>query len=230
MLEVQAQADPDKLEATLEEVAAFRARVRHGTDGSGKYDVVAALVYLVNRCPQRVLDMTTPGGFGTRHVPLVWDVADDDAAAALDAVAGGAATWGMLFWVPLMRGGGEPATIAQWRDLALATVPEGRNRDGLGSVVLVFAELAGCEAAWRVGLRGWNMTESRVVNGWISEGQLAEAREGVLGILRKKFPQMDTGEVALLINQQDSLGLLRTWRDLAAIATTAEAFRDALRS
>src|SRR5438874_2520659 len=76
VVEFQAQLDPDKLDATLEEVALLRSRARHGEERNGKYRVVAALVYLRYRCPEDVLDMTFPDGTGTRHAPLVWNIAE----------------------------------------------------------------------------------------------------------------------------------------------------------
>ncbi|VTU00618.1 unnamed protein product [Gemmataceae bacterium] len=74
VLEFQSQHDPNKLHVTLEEVGILRGQ-----------------------CPEPVLDMTLPGGFGTRHAPLVWNVADCDAAAALNGAAAGTVPWGTLF-------------------------------------------------------------------------------------------------------------------------------------
>jgi hypothetical protein len=73
---------------------------RHGQERTGKYNVLPVLVYLRGRCPEPILDMTVPGNLGTRHAPVIWNVADDVASAALDALEGGRTTWGILFWVP----------------------------------------------------------------------------------------------------------------------------------
>ena len=62
-----------------------------------KYKVLAALVYLRGRCPDSELDMTVGGQRGTLHRPIVWNVEEDDAAQALDDLAAGRATWGVLF-------------------------------------------------------------------------------------------------------------------------------------
>ena len=96
ILEFESQPDADKIDVTLEEVAAFRNRVRHGEDRKGRYRVTAALVYLTGRGPD-LLDMTFADGSGTRHAPLVWNVAADDAASTLEAVATGKMSWGKLF-------------------------------------------------------------------------------------------------------------------------------------
>jgi len=89
VFEFQSRHDPDKLDVTLEEAGILRGHARHGDDRKGKYKVLTALVYLQGHCPDDLLDMTLPGGFGTRHAPLVWNVGEDNAIAALEAVAGG---------------------------------------------------------------------------------------------------------------------------------------------
>src|SRR5262249_18376096 len=64
LIEFQSRHDPDKLDVTLEQAGILRCRARHGPDRQGKYRVLTALVYLQGRCPDAVLDMTLPGGFG----------------------------------------------------------------------------------------------------------------------------------------------------------------------
>ena len=102
VFEFQSRHDPDKLDVTLEEAARIRIHARHGQDRQGKFRVLTALIYLTGSCPDAALDMTLPEGFGTRHAPVVWNVAADSAEATLTAVASGQASWGMLFWVALM--------------------------------------------------------------------------------------------------------------------------------
>jgi hypothetical protein len=116
--------------------------------------VIAGLVYLRGSCPVSVLDMRTPGGQGTRHDALVWNVAADDAAAKLDEVADGRSSWGVLFWVPLMAGGGEEGVIARWKEVVAARVPDRARRGELAGIALIFAEVSGRVpngvAGWRV--------------------------------------------------------------------------------
>ena len=130
-----------------------------------------------------------PGGFGTRHAPLVWNVAEDDAAVTLDAVAGGQTPWGLLFWVSLMAGGGEEAVIGRWKEVVAQVVPDRRVRGNLAGIALVFAELVGRRVGWKRGLEGFDMTESQVVNEWISQGEargrLQQQRQNVLKLLGK---------------------------------------------
>jgi hypothetical protein len=232
VLEFQARHDPDKLDVTLEEVARLRLHGRHGPDRQSRYRVLTGLVYLQGRCPESTLDMTLAEGFGTWHRALVWNVEEDNADAVLAAVESGEATWGLLFWVPLMAGGDSEAVIARWKERALA-VDDRRRRGDLGKIALVFAELVGRYAGWKRGLEGFDMTESKVVNEWIEEAvqqaQIKEAREGVLRVLRRRFPAALTEDVLGAINAQPSLDMLHDWFDGALAAFSAEDFLAILR-
>lgn len=162
--------------------------------------------------------MTLPEGFGTRHTALVWNVAEDSAEAVLAAVEAGQATWGMLFWVPLMAGGGEGVVIERWKERALAI--EGQRRRGdLGKIALVFAGLVGRYAPWKQGLERFDMTESEVVNEWIEEAvnrkELETFRRALLRLLHQKFPNQVVPEVVETINTQPSLSMLHNWFDQA---------------
>jgi hypothetical protein len=135
----------------------------------------------------------------------------------------------MLFWVPLMAGGGEEALIGRWKEVVEATVQEERMRGDLAGIALLFAELAGGRPAWKRALEGWKMTESQVVNEWINQGELKNARQSVLRVLKKKFPGQVTEEVSQLILQQDSMDLLNDWLDAAATASSIAEFLAVLR-
>jgi hypothetical protein len=221
------------LDVTLEEAGILRGHARHGTDRKGKYKVLTALVYLTGRCPDDVLDMTLPGGFGTRHAPLVWNVSDDNATATLDAVAGGSLSWGMLFWVPLMGDGQDAGVIARWKDVVAQVVADRRVRGNLAGIARVFAELVGRRIEWNRGLEGFDMTESQVVNEWISQGEakgkLIKQRQNLLKLLSKRFPGAVPDDVVRLVNEQESLDLLDHWFDAAAEAYTFQQFMDVLK-
>ncbi len=233
LLEFQAQIDAQKLDVTLEEVAILRCRARHGPDGQGKYKVAAGLVYLRGKCPEEVLDMTLPNGLGTRHAPLVWNVGEDNAVQTIEGVAAGRLSWGMLFWAPLMAEGGEDETITRWKEVVAATVPDRRMRGNLAGIALIFAELAGCVPTWKRGLEGWEMTESQVVNEWISQGEakgkLEERRQKLVRLLERKFPGLVPKDVTQLINQQESLELLDDWFDAAIPVGSLDEFLAELR-
>ncbi len=232
LLELQSQHDPDKLDGTLEEAAMLRCRARHGEDRKGKYKVLTGLVYLRGLCPEDILDMTL-GGHGTWHSPFVWNVCEDDAVGALEAVAGDREHWGLLFWVPLMAGGREAAVIARWRGVVALVVEDRGTRGNLAGVALVFAELVGRRPEWKRGLEGFEMTESQVVNEWIGQGEvkgeLKNQRLNLLTLLNMKFPGGVPVDVARLINEQEALELLRGWFATAVRADTFQQFMDVLK-
>ena len=233
IVEFQAQVDETKLDVTLEEVAILRNRVRHGPERAGRYHVTAMLVYLRGRCPSALLDMTLPDGTGTRHAPLVWNVMDEDAALTLEAVASGRTSAGMLFWVPLMAGADAGETISRWKALATDSIKDQRRRGDLASIAMVFAELAGRVPEWQRGLEGFEMTESKIVNEWIRQGEvkglLAQGRQKLLRLVERKFTGLVPDNVVSLINQQDSLDVLDLWFDEAISAQSIEDFLAALR-
>jgi hypothetical protein len=165
VIEFQSQHDPEKREVTLEEIALLRARTRHGPERQGRYRALTALVYLRGRCPNSVLDMTLPGGIGTRHTALVWNLQDAPAQTTLEAVAQGALSWGQRFWVPLMAGSQATGEIPRWREIVERTITDKRRRGDLVGIALVFSELAGCRQERERGLEEVTMTESEVLNG-----------------------------------------------------------------
>lgn len=227
VLEFQSQHDPDKLDVTLEEVAILRSRARSG-DEKRKYKVAVGLIYLRDRCPVDTLDMRFPDGSGTRHAPRVWNIAQDSAVATIDAVAVGSLSWGMLFWVPLMGGADTDEPVRRWKDAVTARVGNRSDLNNLAGIALVFAELAGRGIVWKRGLEGSGMTESAIVNEWMSQGEargvLRNERQLLLRALNKRFPGAVPAEVTKLVNEQDSLDLLNHWFDTAVSATTFDEF------
>ncbi len=229
--EFQAEHDENKLDTTLVEVAQFRARMRHGEDGKGKYKVLAGFIYLAGECPENVLDMTLTSGAGTRHAALVWNVANESAYEALDDFEAGKTTWGILFWVALMKGAGKRELVRRWRELTrLVPASELGN---LRTVALFFAELAGCRPVWDEELEDWAVTESPLLNTWIQQAadrtRLEQGREWLLRFLRARFPADLTLEVIETINQQPSPSLLASWYDTAIHANTFADFLAVLR-
>jgi hypothetical protein len=94
--------------------------------------------------------------------------------------------------------------------------------------------LVGRRAEWQRGVEGFEMTESQVVNEWISQGDaqatLRERRQLLLEALEGRFPGAVPKDVVQLIQQQDSLELLHDWFKVAVRAsTTFEQFLDVLK-
>ena len=77
------------------------------------------------------------------------------------------------------------------------------------------------------------MTESKIVNEWIRQGEvkgkLSQARKSLLRLLERKFARLVPQEVARFINQQESLQVFDRWIDEAIAAKTVEEFTAALR-
>jgi hypothetical protein len=73
------------------------------------------------------------------------------------------------------------------------------------------------------------MTESQVVNEWISQGQLKDCREKVIRLLQRRFPGQVTEDIIRCINAQESLPLLDDWFDAALTVASIPDFLVILR-
>ncbi len=97
----------------------------------------------------------------------------------------------------------------------------------------MFAELVGRRVEWNRGLEGFEMTESQVVNDWISQGEakgkLTERRQKLLEALSLRFPSSTLDDVVRIINEQESLTLLDDWFRAALRADTFEQFMAVLK-
>lgn len=101
----------------------------------------------------------------------------------LDEVAAGKAPRAALAWLPVMQGDNEDGMITRWLELADKETDPGKRAD-LGSLVLVFAEVAGCRDAWKEALKEWNMSESQVVKEWMREGEVKGEIKGRVETIR----------------------------------------------
>src|SRR2546423_1049989 len=72
---------------------------------------------------------------------------EEDAAGTVARVASGELSRCVLPWVALMRGGGEPALIEEWKRLA-DLEPDPRVRLEYAAEALMFAELPGVRMKW----------------------------------------------------------------------------------
>jgi hypothetical protein len=151
------------------------------------------------------------------------NLAAEEAAAVLAAVAAGQAAGVVLPLIPLMHGGGEASIIQEWKRLASAE-PDARRRGDYGGLALVFADAAGCQAAWKQGLRGWNVIESKQVQEWKDEARAEERAEVLLETLEAKFGAPPE-ELAAAVRATTDRARLKAWGVLAAKAASLEQFR-----
>lgn len=210
--EYQAQANPSKLLTLREEaVRLYRTAITTGPPPR----VLTALVYLTGTCPACVIAWTLPTQVGTRHEALVWNVAHDEATAALATVRVAPTQWGLLYWVPLMRGAEAPEVVAERGRLLTELVPSTEHRGNLRGIALVFAELAKRLPVWERGLGEMTMTESTLVNRWMSQAEsraeLRMMRQNLIYLLELRFPTARIEAIAKMIETQDDLNLLQRW-------------------
>jgi hypothetical protein len=154
---------------------------------------------------------------------------DEDAAGLLGVVITDIASRWLLAWLPLMRGGGEPAIIQSWRAEALR-LTDARDRATLGGLTLVFARLAGRLATWQRGLEGWNVETSPFLDEFRAEGRAEGSRETlrktILGLGRQRFRRAPTRKLRAELDALTDLGRLEriaerllaadSWADLFA--------------
>jgi len=110
---------------------------------------------------------------GVREVNL----AEEDANEVLDLAAENGAYRGLLAWVPLMKGGGEPATIARWVELANRE-PLRERRSTFALLALTFAQLGDSLGLWRKALEGWNVIKSPLWDEWTEQTKQEAAERG----------------------------------------------------
>ena len=135
-------------------------------------------------------------------------------------------------WAPLMAGADTPALIERWKRLAEAE-PDRNRRSDLGALAEIFSERAGREDLWTEHLRGWNVEESKIVNGWIAKGGargearglVQGARNAVLRLGKKRFGPAPAGVEAAIqaVTDRDRLEQIAervldatSWDDLLA--------------
>lgn len=211
-------------------------RERRPLEG-GRYQVAAAVVNLTGNRQTASRDLQLPGTEARTCLQVVErNIARDDAAITLAALAGGSVTPWILPLIPLMHGGAETGTIETWKSLAAAEADERRRGDYAG-LALVFAEAAGSLPAWREALKGWNVRQSQQVLEWqeearregrqqgLAEGRAEERVASLLDVLGTRFPgEVDT-DLEASIKAITDLSTLRAAYKSAILASSLEQFR-----
>jgi hypothetical protein len=151
---------------------------------------------------------------------------EEDAAGTLARIASGELSRCVLPWVPLMRAGGEPAILEEWKRLADLESDQQVRLQYAGDA-LVFAELPGVWAEWQKALEGWNVRESQQVLEWQAEAEVRTRREVLLRLLEKRCKAPVPSDLAEAIQATQDMNLLLRWFDAAAEANTFDDFRAA---
>jgi hypothetical protein len=220
--EFQAEPDPDILDRLLEYLARLRRELRHGPKRRDKFRVAAGLVHLTGPPSADLLDMTLPGesAVGLRLTIASKALRNEDAAATLAEIAEGRASQWLLPWIPLMKGGGKPTMMEEWKRLAIAE-PDPRSRANFASLALIFAELTRHLDRWKQTLEGWNMKESIVVNEWKAEA----LQDALLRILRSRFPSSLPKNLEAAVEAEFDLARLNRGLDALWKSASIEEFR-----
>jgi hypothetical protein len=159
-------------------------------------------------------------------------LSEEDAAETLTRIAAREHSRCLLPWVPLMQGGGEPAIIQRWKQLAEAE-PNATRRADFGGLALVFAELTAHRRRWREALEGWNMRRSEQVMEWQAEAaartEIRVRQADILRILEVRFRRRPSQKLAEAVQAQTDAAVLQEWLDLAVTADSLQAFRTAIR-
>jgi hypothetical protein len=134
----------------------------------------------------------------------------------------------VLPWVALIRGGGEPAIIAEWQRLADLEL-DPRVRLQYATDALIFAELPGMQREWKQALGGWNVKVSQQVLEWQAEAKVENQQANVIRALEKRCKGAVPRDLAEMIEATQDMGLLLRWFDAAVEVNTFDEFRAATR-
>jgi hypothetical protein len=194
IVEFLSRRQAEVLERLAEYAIRVRRELRHGRRRRGRFAVIGALVSLTGHPQHSTLRMWAPEVPGAELVfqVVVRTMSNEDAGATLDRIAHGAIARCLLPWIPLMAGAGEDAIIKRWKSLAHQE-PSVQRRSDYAALALVFAELAGCAEAWKRGLEGWNMIQSKQILEWENAGRdagrLETTRRDLLRAVELRVPR-----------------------------------------
>jgi hypothetical protein len=244
----------------LERLAEYTLRVRRELlsqrDPKIEFSVIGALVNLTGPARPAAWEMRPPGfgGLGLQFQARVRTLREEDASALLAAIEASVYSAALLPWIPLMRGGDDPALLARWKALASAEKDERRRAD-YAVLARPFADLAGRGPLWRQALEGWNVErseyfmeiealgeakgeakgEARGLAKGVAIGEaqgiskaLGLLRERLLRLVEKRFNQPPAEDLIAVVNAQTELAVLHRWYDDAWSASTLADLRRAV--
>lgn len=224
---IEFQIDPDALMfgRLLGYLADLWMRVKPDSERGSRFEVGAAVLNLTG-AGAATREMRLPGTHIVTHLGVEErNLARERADDTVGRIEAGTLGRCVLPWLPLMAGGEQETIIERWKRLA-EQEPSARRRSEYAGLTLVFAEAAGCRPQWELRLKGWNVRESQVVNGWKAEARVEERAEVVLVVLGEKFGTVPE-DLAGAIRATADLDKLRQWVGVAVRADTLAAFRAA---
>jgi hypothetical protein len=224
-VEFQTTPDPEMFGRGLEMLGrVWRENFVYGTP-KDRYLVGLAVVNLTGR-GDASRDMRA-GRLATNLQAAELNLADEDAAVSVAAVKRGELARVVLCWVPLMRGGDDPALVAQWK-AAAAGEPEGRRRANFGQLTITLSAAAGRKDVWQEGLEGWEMETSSYLDEIRAEVRAKSQAETLLRGLKLRFPEQVGPEVEERLRATTDEALLARLTDLAFTAPSLDDVRRAL--
>jgi hypothetical protein len=193
-----------------------------------------AVIHLTGERAEAGLELTiagTPIGLSVR--PLVMNLCREDGRQTLTDIAEGRVELRLLPWIPLKAGGGDPALIEDWKQVAQHEA-DAQQRATYRDMALVFAELTRELVYWQRAEEGWDMKESQYIRGWLNEGKkegIVEARRAdLLKVLQLRLNDPIPDEVFLAVEGTNDPHTLDRWLGAAVQAGTWAEFRASMKN
>jgi hypothetical protein len=231
-MEFQYAPNFEKLISLIAESGGFLRDVRHGENRDKLFKVLPVMVNLTGTLAEEEIDHRVKSGKGLHQAPLCWNLCEEDANEALDRLESAQTTWGILFWIPLMKNADKPELLARWQQLLLLA-PEPKRLTVI-SIAFTFAGLAKRGQLWnRVLQEDRVMGESEFLSGWTAKAReqsaLSTAKNMLKTLLRDRFANQEMQDILQCIDQQPSVELLTAWLLQAARVGSIAEFRTFLR-
>jgi hypothetical protein len=128
----------------------------------------------------------------------------------------------VLALIPLMKKGGEDATITRW--LEIANAEASLKKRGDYALATVFANAVGRRELWQKRLEGITVIEAPIVKEWKDEARVETRIDSLIDLLHDRFSAIPQ-EVIDRIRASNDLALIRNWALKAATVATLDQFR-----
>ena len=211
VIELFTQSDAEALDRTGEYLWRFRRDLPHGPYDKDKYPFVAALLFLTGHCAEREVQADLPNEDDVVNTlkPRIFELAEQDAVAFLDAIDHNRLSPVLLAWTPLMKGGQATETAERWASLS-PRLGENQRRNA-ASVALAFSELTDSRPVWKSVVETLLMNESILFR----EIRTQTHRKDLTRLLRTKLSGEALATAVARVEKQDDPAILSHWFDLA---------------